>query len=436
MSTTEITHVELYPVDSERLWGFFIDFPTPGSKREVYDFELAGWVLGKHSPVLGIEVCASDGSVRKIPVTLPRPDISRHYPHVPLPKDVGFWSPISVIGLPEEFELVVEAVLEDREHVPLGRIGGRHRSIQSHFEPSIRPLLVTSLGRTGTTWLMRLLAEHPNIVAYRAYPYEMRAGRYWLQVMGALTEPASQAQSSSRITTTNMQWWVAHPPFSRTARSADPRLQDWFGRRFVEQAAAMCQQSLDLCYREVAANQNQLTPVYFAEKHLPDEVPGIVWELYPRAREIFLVRDFRDMLCSIRAFNKKRRSLGFGRDMAASEQEYVVNLGKEALRLLKSWKARNARACLVRYEDLILQPGKTLKHVLQYLELESEDSWVNEMIRTASLDTPQLQEHRTTASVHESVGRWRSDLDTQAQRMCEDAFGTSLSAFGYPPEGY
>ena len=35
-------------------------------------------------------------------------------------------------------------------------------------------------------------------------------------------------------------------------------------------------------------------------------------ELYPDAREVFLVRDFRDMVASIFAFNRKRGVRGFG----------------------------------------------------------------------------------------------------------------------------
>ena len=38
-----------------------------------------------------------------------------------------------------------------------------------------------------------------------------------------------------------------------------------------------------------------------------------MWELYPRAREVILVRDFRDMVSSMFAFNAKRGFQGFRR---------------------------------------------------------------------------------------------------------------------------
>lgn len=430
MSTTTIHSVERFPLAYEKLSGCFIDFPVPGTARDEYNFDCAGWVLGKESCAVGIEILANDGPVRRIPITLPRPDVYRHYPGLPQPRAAGFWSPVSVIGMTEDFELIVQAVLQNLSRVPIGRIRGSHRPVPSGFRPTIQPLLVTSMGRTGTTWIMRLLSEHPGIVAYRPYPCEMRAAKYWIQFLSTLTEPAAHAQSSSKLVNFDTLWWVAHHPFSKASRSSDPLLQEWFGRRFVDRAATLCQQSIEECYREVAALQNQTNPVYFAEKHLADETPGIFWELYPGTREIFLVRDFRDMLCSIRAFNNKRGSLGFGRDRANNEQEYILYLREEALRLLGSWKSRRDRACLVRYEDLVLRPMETLKRVLEYLGLSSSDTQINEMIQGA-LGTPELREHRTTANPQESVERWRRDLDSPSQQFCEEAFGNVLRDFGY-----
>lgn len=434
MSTTQIHSVEQFRLDPEKLSGFFIDQPMSGTARNVYDFDCAGWVLGKESPCVGIELVANDGPVRRIPVSVPRPDVSQKYPSPVQRQPIGFWAPVSVIGMTEEFELRVEAVLDNQARVPLGLIRGRHRLIPSRFEPSIQPLVLTSMGRTGTTWAMRLLAEHPGIVAYRKYPYEMRAGRYWMQLLGAITEPAAQAQSSSKLGNLDAHWWVAHHPFSRASPSNDPCLQEWFGHRFVDQVAALCQRSIEDCYREVATIQGQAAPAYFAEKHLSDEIPGIIWELYPKAREVFLVRDFRDVLCSIRAFNTKRGNLGFGRDLAANEQEYIVNLRREAQRLLNSWRNRSARACLLRYEDLVLRPTAILPVVLNYLGLQSATSRIDEMVRKASLDTSELEQHRTTADPKKSVGRWRTDLDSPSRFVCEEMFGSILKEFGYGGE--
>jgi hypothetical protein len=431
VSTTEILAVKQFSRDVENVSAFCIDRPSPGTSSNVYDFDCAGWVLAQQGRFLGIELVANDGPVRRIPIIVARPDVLQRYPASAQDDVVGFWSPVSVLGMTQEFELRVEAVLDNQMRIPLGQIQGRHRLLPKNAAPYMQPLILTSMGRTGTTWLMRLLAEHPGIVAYREYPYEMRAGRYWMQVLGAITEPAAHAESPSKLGNLDSLWWVAHHPFSKASNRTHPRLREWFGRRFVEQVAPLCQWSIEDCYREVAAIQAQAVPVYFAEKHLPDEIPGMLWEIYPNPKEIFLVRDFRDMLCSIRAFNTKRGTAGFGRNNAASEEEYIVNLGREAERLLKSWQNRGPKSCLVRYEDLMLEPIDQLSSILKYLGLESSDATIQDMIRKASVDSLELEQHRTSSEPGKSVARWLTDLDSTSLQICEQVFGTMLKEFGY-----
>lgn len=193
----------------------------------------------------------------------------------------------------------------------------------------------------------------------------------------------------------------------------------------------MCQQGIEDSYRAVAAAQNQSAPIYFAEKHIADEAPGIIWELYPNTREIILVRDFRDMLCSIRAFNAKRGTIGFNRDQVDSEEQYIYRLGREAQQLLSSWKSRRDRVFLVRYEDLMLEPIKILQQLLSYLEIDATLSTVEELLQTALVDTPEMEAHRTSGSAPRSIARWHSDLDRDSKLLCEKVFGEALKEFGY-----
>jgi hypothetical protein len=434
MSVTEITRVEMLPLDGDRLLGFCVDSPVPDAGRDAYEFLCAGWVLGKTEPALGVQLIGNDGSVRRIPIGHPRPDVLRCHPGDADAAVAGWSSPISVLGMNAEFELSVQALLNNNQKpVPLARIQGRRRSMRRSFEPGIQPLMVTSLGRTGSTWLMRLLAEHPGILAHRAHPYEACPVRNWMQFLGALTESAPDAQSSSKVASPDAQWRVAYPLSNASALLA-PTMHGWYGRKFVEQAAEFFLRCGEDCYRELAASQHQTAPVYFAEKHLPYEVPGIVWELYPNAREIFLVRDFRDMLCSIAAFNQKRGSTGFGRGFAASEEEYILNLAECVNWQGMAWNNRRDRACLVRYEDLVSRTAETLATILNYLGLPADDAQIDEMIRRAAVDTPDLQQHRTTPSLPDSVGRWRRDLAPELYAICQSAFEAALADFGYKAE--
>ncbi len=431
MSTIEITQVDRLVTPADALHGFSLELPQAQTARDSYCFEVAGWVLSAKSPAVQIELIANDGPPRRIPILFPRADVDRCFPGAPQGTKVGFWAPVSVIGMTPEFELEVRVVLEDAQRLAVAKICGRHQALRSHFEPTMQPLLVNSLARTGTTWVMRLLAEHPAITTLRIYPYENRPAKYWMQLLGAMAEPAYPAQSASHIGIFEDDWWGSQDPFQRGSLGQNPQLQQWFNERFVEQVATLCQQSIENCYREIAATQNQSPPAFFVEKHIPDEVPGIFWELYPRTREIVVVRDFRDMLCSIRAFNAKRGTLGFNRDQVASEAEYIARLGREAQQLLGNWKARADRTLLVRYEDLILQPEDTLQTMLRYVGVDSSRAVVDEILRRALVDTPEMQAHRTSGGPKASIGRWRSELDAESKAICEQVFGEPLQAFGY-----
>jgi len=278
---------------------------------------------------------------------------------------------------------------------------------------------------------MHLLAEHPRIVTARMYPFEARAGRYWMQVLQVLAEPSNALQSSNPDGTSPNPWWVGHHPFYRPPFVDDPGVNRWFGRSYVEQVAGFCLRSTDGFYRKVAQSQGKSDPAYFAEKHQPDRSPGLLRELYPAAREVLLIRDFRDMVCSIQAFNARRGTSDFGRALVKSEEEYLSLVGQRARDLARHWKSRTDRAHLLRYEDLIARPTDAIGALLDFLELERTLETIAKMIHDASSDANEFQRHGTSVDPASSVGRWKVDLDAPMKEAVEREFAEVLGAFGY-----
>lgn len=434
MSVVDVVEVSLAEPSPNWLWGRHIDAPKKGTTEEIYAITIGGWVLGRPRRAVSVEVLHEGCQLRKISVNVPRPDITQVHPGVAHAHRCGFRSAVGVLGLPPEFELVLQAVLEDGIHVPLGTIRGRKQLLGSGFEPRLQPLMITSLGRTGTTWLMRLLSEHASIVAHRVYPYETRSASYWMHMLKVLAEPANLQQSAHPDNFHYNPWWVGHHPSYLPAQIV-PQLRHWFGHRYVEQLAGFCQSRLEEFYWQVAGLQNQEQPAYLAEKFTPGPIPWLIWELYPRAREIVLIRDFRDMVCSILATNTKRGAQDFGRAHFATDEAYVQALGRNAHALFECWRQRSSLARLVRYEDLVLQPLKTVREIFRYLNLDATDASLAFVLKQASVDTPELAQHRTSSDVRSSVGRWKHDLPVALQAACQDAFGTVLTDCGYAHEG-
>ena len=435
MALVEILDVQPAAPNRARLRGFALDAPRAGATTEVYRVDLAGWVLGTQMPVVAVEVHAGGGVMRRVPLDRPRPDVAAAYPDAVGGEHCGFRAWLGVVGLEPEFELQVRAVFEDERRVRLGTIRARHQPLRTGFEPTMQPLMLTSLGRAGTTWTMRLLAEHPQIVAHRFHPYELRAFRYWLHMARVLSEPADPYRSAHADRFQTEKSWVGHNPFYPEPVGVTPGLEEWFGRNYVEGLMAFGQQCAEECYTRIAASQGQPGARYFAEKHRPDYLPSLVWELYPLAREIFLVRDFRDVVTSMQAFNTKQGRIVFGNGRERSQEEFARFIRNGPVRMLsQSWPKRRDRAHLVRYEDLIRDPKATLRPLLEYLDLENDDATVDGMIERAREETSDATRHRTSGGGAEgSIGRWREGTDPALQAAYREIFGDVLEQFGYAP---
>jgi hypothetical protein len=427
-----ISHVAAIPSADELVSEYQLHAPVRGQCSDVYALKFAGWVVGRHSPVKAIEIVESGQTIRTVPVRISRPDVAQRHPRISAADRCGFWGLAGTIGLPPEFALQVRAVFDNGGSAPLTEVRGKRARLHTGFEPTIQPLMVTSLGRSGTTWLMKLLSECPQIVMYRHYPYEMRASRYWMHMLKVLAEPANHETSARADSFAENLNWTGHNPNYTGAIADDPRLGQWLGHTYPEQIGEFCQKCTEGFYRQAALAQNRSAPLYFAEKQLPDHVPNITWELYPQAREIILVRDFRDTVCSMLSFNRKRGYAAFGRECTTTDEQFVREVGLRARRLAAAWHSRAATALMVRYEDLVAEPVLSLCRVLRYLMLDADAALAERMLEAESRDTSEATRHRTSDGAVDSVGRWRKELGRELQSACDDAFRDVLPVFGYP----
>jgi SAM-dependent methyltransferase len=416
------------PDGAVRAW---LDHPKTGSQSDIYAIDISGWAVEHRRPIAAVDVVHGNATIRTVPVQIPRPDVSAHFGERFENDNCGFSTRVGVVGLPSEFQLRLDAVLQDASRVPFARIQGRRQPLPSNLRSTLNPLMITSLGRTGTTWLMRLLSEHPQIVVQKIHPYETRAAGYWVHMLKVLSEPANHGQSSNRENVTSNRWWIGHHPYYLESLTRHPLIRAWYGRTYVENMIDFIKDNVDDFYLRVGEVQNQSAPLMFAEKFLPDQNQHILWELYPEPREIVLVRDFRDVICSVLSFNERRGHVAFGRELVSHDEEFVRLFQGFARHLLEYWRRRASQLFLMRYEELILRPVDSLASMLEYLGLDGTSSLITEVLQTASTDTPQLRQHRTSSSPSASIGRWRHDLSPPLQSLCEEVFSDVLREFGY-----
>ncbi|HZO58290.1 MAG TPA: sulfotransferase [Solirubrobacterales bacterium] len=427
----------------EHLRTWFIEVPRRSpedvlARGDRFTIDIKGWVVGRHARATAVELVYHGQLVHTTPVRGERPDLTPAFPDLDPHLDMHFHAMLGIVGLRPEFEVQIRAVLENGMRVPMGDMRVRHQPLRTGYDPVLRPIAVTCLGRSGTTWLMRMLRHHPEIVVYDRHPYEQGFAKYWMHMLRVLSQPADHINSYQEESFYNEIFQLGYNPFYDVVVSQQQEARQWLGREYVERLGRFCQSSIDDLYSTIAAAQGQAPPIYFAEKHQwPNYVPVLMWEIYPKAKEIFMVRDFRDMVFSILAFDRKRGYPGFGRPDGVTDEEYVRGeLLKMAVNLRNSWFTRKDRAHLVRYEDLICKPAETAHGILSYLELDASEEHVTRLLAAGAADSPEVREHRTLERAEESIGRWRREGDERFREFCNEVFEEVLGDFGYSDVEY
>jgi hypothetical protein len=413
--------------------GFGLDTPRPGFAGDTFALDLRGWVVSAGAPAAAVLALRNGVLIRRLPVGLERPDVADAHPGLEGAERSGFFGSFSALALEPEFELQLEVRLEDKTRHPLALVRGTRAPIVSSFQPRLQPVVLTTLGRTGSTAVVRMLAAHPEVVAYRPFEFEPRAATYWMDVFRALSDPVGYRRQLAPTGTIDGTWWLgSQPPLPR--RIHDAALDPWLEAGAIGELAAVSQERIDRLYTQVAAAQGRPGASRFVEKYRADSVPELMLELYPAAREVLLVRDFRDMVASMFAYNEKRGRQGFRRDRATSDRDYVLNdVRASVTAIADAWRRRSGRTHLLRYEDLVLNSRETVQSLLAHLGLEAGPGVVEPMMGSLLGRDSGSEGHRTVSDPRDSIGRWRRDLSDELVAACEEAFAPALETFGYEP---
>jgi tetratricopeptide (TPR) repeat protein len=111
--------------DSESLLYFSL---APLSEKEVTTMgclTIAGWVVGKKSRVVKIELVCDNQILENIPVNHHRPDVKAVYPQIQWSGESGFLARIDIGKLLTQVEshsLVIKAVLENNDYIPMAEL--------------------------------------------------------------------------------------------------------------------------------------------------------------------------------------------------------------------------------------------------------------------------------------------------------------------------
>jgi hypothetical protein len=290
----------------------------------------------------------------------------------------------------------------------------------------LTPLLVTTLGRSGSSWLMRLLGQHPQIVTYRPGEREPRALTYWADVCFALSGPR-RAFTPLLGEQRSPGWWAGGEGVPEDPSVPEEALARHLTLEVPAALSAFCRGRVDALAAVLAGLEGKGgTGRYLAEKFVPGQAPvrDLLRAWYPALREVVLVRDPRDLFCSAAAYNARRGLVTFGRDLVATDALHLAWLADRVAEMAEA--AGRDGAHILRYEDLALRPEEALAGLLGFLGLEGDPQ---ALLAAAALDDPAHAAHRTSPTAAESVGRWRRDLPGDLALAYSP--GDTLARLGY-----
>ena len=244
-----------------------------------------------------------------------------------------------------------------------------------------------------------------------------------------LSEPANYYESVNTDQFFQTNYSVGNNPFYTLGNEAT----SWYGNDYLDILTDFVKSSITEYYNVQASKQGKDNSGFFIEKMMSPNTPffGIYNRSHEEAKNIFLVRDIRDVYCSVIDFNKKRGYMSFGVNDSMTTEEYFDLLGKQYRALYCRWKAESGNSILVKYEDILQNTHSELRKILDYLGADASPVIIDDMVASSSKKNKNIKMHQTSSSPIHSIGRWKKDLAPDLIEKANKTFKDVLTSFEY-----
>jgi protein-tyrosine sulfotransferase len=272
---------------------------------------------------------------------------------------------------------------------------GRAADSFSAAPSSFAPIVLGGCGRSGTTLLRMMLDSHRRICCGpESSLFRRRA-----------IDPRRLAD----------RFGFAHDSVRAIYDAAASR------PAFIEAFAALCMQKAG--------------KARWAEK-TPRNIGRIadIFRCFPEARFVHVLRDGRDVACSLRTH--PRHEVVDGKLVPTGVRKPIAGCARRWVRDIEGSRRwwGDPRFMTVRYEDLVLEPQPALERLMAFIG----EAWDEAMLAHASADSP-FRDATRFAQNPEALGavstaslsRWQRDLDERDKRIFKRIAGPLLVELGY-----
>lgn len=266
------------------------------------------------------------------------------------------------------------------------------------------PLIVSSVGRSGSTLLMSILGASSKIFFPRYYPFERRYMSYFLHAARTMTEKyvATSEWSYDQLFKTSLEKIGSIPFFDADVLQNARVSEKDMGRAFYSSLVATTMAKL---------HPEFFSSVYWCEKGT--EQVELLDHFGNNERVIIaLVRDPRNVILSLMDFH------GIQKD--TPEFDRYVSEFKSWLRGVRDLNPADPRHMVVKYERLVSEKETVVAELSRFLGIE--------LNLDQALSIP--ASHRTSKNDSASVDKWKN-ADPAIASYLDELFAEDLEALGY-----
>ena len=262
------------------------------------------------------------------------------------------------------------------------------------------PFFIVGSGRSGSTFLYHLLEGHERI----GLTNEARVADFLYLCHKFAALPAHEERSFSVQTRYQLTGLIGNPYSNAFSRIFDHHTREMLLEFYRGQFP-----------------DKEIT--HFGDKLTDPHVARAINNLFADTRYIILIRDPRDVLCSLRAFAARDEVKKINPHLLDQTPEQFADHWASLYRSSISYLSGHL---LLRYEDLIEDPLGQTRKALSYLNLELS---AEHAARISSRDT--FSGHGTSKSVAASCGRWREELEPDEVATVQRICGALMQEHGY-----
>jgi sulfotransferase family protein len=288
-------------------------------------------------------------------------------------------------------------------------------AIAAQPESRVKRVFIVGCRRSGTTWSMLLLGQHPRVVALQQIDFFRRLAHFG-------------------------RWFGARDDFGTCALTPKVRLglasqptEDGLARVKIADALTparyleLVRPLADGVYAQLAAvNPDALAVV----EQTPEYVQ--VWEeilrVFPDAWFVHVVRDPRSVFCSHRSAAKSWADpTRFSHDALAVGEEWVHDVTRA-----RAIAGATPRYHEVHYEELRREPEKGLAALLGWLELPFDEALCARAVASCSLEKLRTGGHAPKGFFRKGeVSGWKAEMSHGELRALEHVAGPLMRELGY-----